>query len=102
MKRTFELNGVTIIARKFSYSLEADLEEGFGLKLEDLKKRTTAFIRAYVAICLETDKEEVNELIEAHIDNGGTLEDVAKVIVEELKDFFQRQNEKQKAKKKTE
>lgn len=90
MNKTFELNGVTYIAKAFDFNIICDLED-MGVSLQDAQKKPMGLIRAYIAICMGGTIEEAGKVMEQHIINGGAFDEVMGVIAEEMNksDFFQ-------------
>lgn len=90
MKTYFTLNNVRYEAKEFDFNTVCDLSE-MGIDFEKIQKAPAPAIRAYVAICMDADKDVAGREIQAHMLGGGSLDDVAKVMTEMLdkSDFFQ-------------
>lgn len=86
---TFTINNKKYIAKPVDFNMVCDFED-MGLAFTDIEKKTTSFIRAYLAICGGISNESAGKEIEKHIMNGGTLEDVALALMNEVQnsDFF--------------
>lgn len=86
----YKINGKNYESKKFDFSALVKLEE-CGVTMNDFKKVTKP-LTLIVAVCawiMDCDKETAIEEVNAHIENGGTLEDLTKVL-ETIKDsdFF--------------
>ena len=88
-KNTFTLNGVTYVAKPFDFDMVCELED-MGVTFERIDKMPMSLIRAYFAICANTDKEQAAALIQNHMIHGGKLDDVTAVMSKEMEnsDFF--------------
>ena len=88
-KNTFIVNGVTYVAKPFDFDLVCELEE-MGVTFERIDKMPMSLIRAYFAICADTDKEQASALIQNHMIKGGKLDDVTNAMGKEMEesDFF--------------
>ena len=88
-KNTFVLNGVTYVAKPFDFDMVCELED-MGVTFERIDKMPMSLIRAYFAICANTDKEQAAALIQNHMVKGGKLDDVTAVMSKEMEnsDFF--------------
>ena len=87
--KTFEINGVKYTAAEFDFNLTCELEDK-GISLADIRKKPMSFIRSYVALSGDIDVDVAGKEIEAHITNGGKLDDVMGVMMEQINDsdFF--------------
>lgn len=87
--KTFELNGVTYNAAEFDFNLTCELEDR-GISLAEIRKKPMSFLRSYVALSGDIDVDVAGKEIEAHITNGGKLDDVMRVMTEQINDsgFF--------------
>lgn len=85
----FTVNGQTYTAKAVDFNMVCDFED-MGLSFGDIERKTTSFIRGYLAKCGNMSVERAGKEIEAHIVNGGTLNDVASAMMEEVQksDFF--------------
>lgn len=85
----FTLNGVTYTAKPFDFDLICDLED-MGVPIERIDKMPMSLIRAYVAICAGTEPHIASSWIQAHMANGGRLDDVTEPMAKEMNDsdFF--------------
>lgn len=87
--KTFEINGKEYNAAEFDFNLTCELEDN-GVSLSDIRKKPMSFIRSYVALSAGVDVDIAGKEIEAHITNGGKLDDVMNVMMEQINDsdFF--------------
>lgn len=94
--RTFTINGKRYNAKPFDFNTVCDLEDS-GVSLKEISKKPMSLARAYFAICLNGDTEKAGQEIQAHVLNGGTLEEIYTVMGEEMNDsdFFQALNQKE-------
>lgn len=90
---TFTINGRRYNSKPVDFNMVCDFEDA-GLSFAQIEKKTTAFIRQYVAFCGNFSVEQAGKEIEQHIINGGNLGDIASVMMEEVtkSDFFQALN----------
>ena len=93
---TFTVNKVTYVAKPFTYGMVCDLEE-MGVTFDRVEKLPNSLIRGYFAICAGISKEQAQELIQAHIINGGKLDDITEPMAKEMNasDFFRALSEKE-------
>ncbi len=93
---TFVVNNRKYVAKPVDFNMICDFED-MGLAFSDIERKTTSFIRGYLAFCGNISTEVAGKEIEKHIMNGGTLEDVALALMNEVQnsDFFQALNKKQ-------
>ena len=98
MVNRFTVNGVTYTAKPFDFELLCDLES-FGVSISDANHKGMSFIRGYFALCADIDKEEAAKQIQAHLINGGSLEDISDVMTKEMNDsdFFRAISKKDEA-----
>ena len=89
MDRLLKVNGNTYKAAKFDLNLVCDLEDQ-GISMEDFGKKMFGAVRFYFAKCAGIDSQTAGVILTEHIKNGGKLDDVMEVIMEEMKDsgFF--------------
>ena len=89
--KSFEINGITYKAAEFDFNLTCEIEEK-GMSLADIRKKPMSFLRTYVALSGDMDVDIAGKEIEAHIMNGGTLDSVMDVMLEQLENsgFFRK------------
>lgn len=87
--RTFIINGNEYKAKPFDFNMVCDMED-MGVALGEFGKKQMASMRAYFAICANRSTQFAGKEIEEHIIKGGTMEELATVMSEELEksDFF--------------
>ena len=92
--KTITLNGNAYTAREFDFNLICELED-MGLTMETMESKGMTFIRAYLALCMGTNRAVAGQEINAHIVNGGKLDDILTTAGEmmEESDFFRSLNE---------
>jgi hypothetical protein len=58
-------------------------------------KVSFSMLRAYLALCMNTSKENAGEELEKHIVNGGTMDDLSEAMAEAIEnsDFFRKLQE---------
>ncbi len=93
--RTFVINGKRYNAKPFDFNTVCNLEDN-GVPLSEMTKKPMSMVRAYVALCMNGNKEKAGEEIQAHVIGGGNFNDVYNVMGEEMNesDFFQALNKK--------
>lgn len=91
---TFVINNKKYVAKPVDFNMVCDFED-MGLAFTDIEKKTTSFIRGYLAFCSNLSVESAGKEIEKHIMNGGTLEEIATALMNEVQnsDFFQALNQ---------
>lgn len=89
MTKMFAINGKSYKAKEFDFNLLCDLEDQ-GLSLDDIDKKPMSLVRTYLSFCAGITKEMAGKEIEAHIENGGKLNDVVEAMSDMMKDsgFF--------------
>ena len=93
--RFFTINGKRYQAKAFDFNTVCDLEDS-GVPLTEMTKKPMSMARAYFALCLNGDTEKAGSEIQAHVLNGGNLEEIYTVMGEEMNDsdFFRSLNQK--------
>lgn len=88
-KNRFTVNGVTYTAKPIDFDMVCELED-MGVSFERIDKMPMSLIRAYFAICANTDKEQAAALLQNHIVKGGQLNDIIEAMSKEMveSDFF--------------
>lgn len=87
MKKYIEVNGNKYEAIVPDYNFVCDLDE-MGIPFS--KVTSMSGVRAYIAVCMGVDKETAGAEIQEHIINGGKLDNITAVMVEQFEDaaFF--------------
>lgn len=85
----FTINGKRYKAKPFDFNLVCDLED-MGISLEQAGNKPVSMVRAYFGLCAGKGREYAGKEIEAHVIDGGTLEEVMNVMSDEMEksDFF--------------
>lgn len=83
------VNGKEYNAVDFDLNTMCDFDD-LGISIEDFGTKQMSMIRAYVALCMKTDVKSAGNEIQAHIVNGGTLDDIADTLMTKVdeSDFF--------------
>lgn len=86
---TFNINGTLVTTKTFDFNTLCDFDS-YGVSLQDIANKPMAFVRAYVACCMNTSLEMAGQEINNHVINGGKLDDIFEVINKELENsgFF--------------
>lgn len=88
----YKINGQEYDSKRFDFEALLKFEE-CGLGFKDLKKvkKPMALIVGLVAWIADLDKDDAIQEVNEHIENGGKLQDILK-IMESIKesDFFQK------------
>lgn len=89
MKKTFNLNGIDVVAKEVDFNLVCDLDE-LGVSLESIGTKPMNALRGYVAVCIGGSLADAGMLLQEHMVNGGTIEEVLNVFVAKMEesDFF--------------
>lgn len=89
MKAYFTLNNRRYEAKDFTFNTICDLSD-MGVDLANIQKSPVSAIRAYVSICMDVDKETAGNELQAHIIEGGSLEEISDAMMKKLNesDFF--------------
>ena len=80
---TFNLNGITVVAKEFDFNALCELDN-YGVSMQDIGSKPMAFVRAYVAYCMNDSIEMAGQNINDHVINGGKLDDIFGVINTEM------------------
>lgn len=91
--KTFIINGNEYKAKPFDFNMVCDIED-MGIALAEFGKKHMALMRAYFAICANRNTQFAGAEMDEHIVKGGTFEELAAVMSEELEksDFFRALN----------
>lgn len=90
MTKEIVINGKVYPAKEITFNSVCQFED-MGIPMSEIEAKSIMFIRAYAAMCMDKKAEQAGEEIEKHIMNGGSMEDIAKVLRDavEESDFFQ-------------
>ena len=96
---TFTLNDKQYEAKEFDFNFICDLEE-MGLSIADAPKKPMALARIYIGFCMGEDKNTAGMEIEQHIINGGSFDEVMKLMNGRIddSDFFRALDQKKEKK----
>lgn len=91
--KTFTINGKKYKSAEVDFNFICDLED-MGISISDLRSKPLAVARAYFALCAGTDKDVAGAEIQAHMINGGALEELYDVLGKAIEesDFFRALN----------
>lgn len=87
--RRIVINGREYAAKPFDFNMICDLED-LGVSIEDIERKPVSIVRAYAGICMGKSAKESGIEIQEHLLNGGSFDDIMKVISKEMEesDFF--------------
>lgn len=74
-----KLNGRTVRAADVDFNFVADLQEN-GIDINKMGRKIIPTLRVYVAKCFDVDVESAGDMIQAHMENGGTLDAIMEVL----------------------
>ena len=85
----FTINGKEYESAKYSFNTHCQFDE-MGVNVLDIKNKPFSILRAYFSISSGMDLDTCGDELEAHIMNGGKLDDITTVFLKELdkSDFF--------------
>ena len=85
----FTVNGETYTAKPFTFGLFRQLEDR-GVNMAKIDTQSFTLVSAYLSICAGIDLEDADDLIEKHISNGGSFDDILVPLSKEMEDsdFF--------------
>lgn len=81
--KTFNLNGKIYSSKSFGFNFMCSLEKA-KLPLDEIEKNPMRIIRLYISYCMGTDEETAGNEIEAHVENGGDLAEIADIMSEAM------------------
>jgi hypothetical protein len=89
MATFIKINDRRVVAADVDFNFIAMLSEN-NINLNEMGKKMLPTIRVYVAYSMGVDVETAGALINQHMVNGGTLEDITKVFMQKCEDsdFF--------------
>lgn len=98
MINRFSINGVTYNAKPFDFDMLCELES-VGVNIQNLDKMSMSLLRGFFAVCAGIDKEEAAALIQKHVINGGSIDNITDALAKEMdeSDFFRALSEKSQA-----
>lgn len=97
--RRIVINGREYTAKPFDFNMICDLED-LGVSIEDIERKPVSIVRAYAGICMGKSAKESGIEIQEHLLNGGSFDDIMKVISKEMEesDFFRNLGENKEKK----
>ena len=89
MVNRFTIDGATYTAKPFDFETLCELEVA-GVNIQSIDTMSFSLIRGYFAVCAGIDKSEAASIIQKHIVNGGSMEDISEAMGKEMdeSDFF--------------
>ena len=98
MNKFFVINGKQYKAATVDFNFICDLED-MGISIAEFEAKPTAIARAYFALCANTSKTVAGAELQAHMVNGGSLEDLYEVLGKAIEDsdFFRALNKTEEA-----
>ena len=73
-----------------NFNTVCKLEE-MGVSLQDMDKAVMSTLRAYLSLCMDTDRETAGNELEKHLVNGGSMDELLEALNQAVEDsgFFQ-------------
>ena len=92
--KTIHINGKTYQGAEMTFNNVCRMEE-MDAPITLGQKVTFSMLRAYLAICMNTSKENAGEELEKHVINGGNTDEVSEAMAEAIEnsDFFRKLQE---------
>ena len=92
--KTVHINGKSYQGAEMTFNNVCKMEE-MDAPITYGAKVSFSMLRAYLALCMNTSKENAGEELEKHIINGGNMDDLAEAMNEavENSDFFRKLQE---------
>lgn len=92
--KTVHINGKSYQGAEMTFNNVCRMEE-MDAPITYGAKVSFSMLRAYLALCMNTSKENAGEELEKHIVNGGTMDELSEVMAEaiETSDFFRKLQE---------
>lgn len=87
--KTLKVNNKEYKAAEFDFNMMCDFEDA-GISTQEINSKHMSVVRAYFMMCSGLDKVSAGKELQNHIINGGTYEDIVKVMNEQMtnSDFF--------------
>ena len=82
--KKFKINGQEFESKELDMNFFCDVTDKFGISAERFLSDEMSMIRIYVAMCGDISLSEAGKLLEQHIISGKTLENVGKIMAEEI------------------
>lgn len=92
--KTIQINGKKYQGAEMTFNNVCRMEE-MDAPITYGAKVSFSMLRAYLALCMNTSKENAGEELEKHIVNGGTMDDLSEAMAEAIEnsDFFRKLQE---------
>ena len=92
--KTVHINGKSYQGAEMTFNNVCRMEE-MDAPITYGAKVSFSMLRAYLALCMNTSKENAGEELEKHIVNGGTMDDLSEAMAEAIEnsDFFRKLQE---------
>ena len=92
--KTVQINGKKYQGAEMTFNNVCKMEE-MDAPITYGAKVSFSMLRAYLALCMNTSKENAGEELEKHIVNGGTMDDLSEAMAEAIEnsDFFRKLQE---------
>ena len=94
-----KINGTEYTTPALTFANLCRLEE-FGLTVNDMAKRPLGFLAAFAALAIDGDLEAGKAAIEAHIQSGGTIDEISDALSKAVDEsgFFKGANQEEEKK----
>ena len=88
------VNGVSYPNKEITFNDFCTFEER-GIDLQTMEKKPLSFLRVYISLCMNTNEIEAGKAIDAHIANGGSIEDLLQAMSDAIENsgFFRPQQQ---------
>ncbi len=92
--KTVHINGKSYQGAEMTFNNVCRMEE-MDAPITYGAKVSFSMLRAYLALCMNTSKENAGEELEKHIVNGGTMDELSEVMADAIdnSDFFRKLQE---------
>ena len=94
MAKIVHVNGKAYKAAEMTFNNVCKMEE-MDAPVTLGQKVSFSLLRGYLALCMNTSKENAGEELEKHIVNGGTMDELSEAMADaiETSDFFRKMSE---------
>ena len=88
------VNGKSYPNKEITFNDFCTFEER-GIDLQTMEKKPLSFLRVYISLCMNTNEVEAGKEIDAHIANGGSIEDLLQALSDAIENsgFFRPQQQ---------
>lgn len=96
---TFNINGKEYKARPFGFNEVCELDEEYGIRIDQMQSKPMSLARAYFAMSSGLPKDVAGKEIENHVINGGKLDEIFSIMMKEFEEsgFFRALSQTAKA-----